>query len=72
MVAIVKQTEAQLTTLSQGSTLMKDFIKLGGSDVATNASILSALFVFLPVLLMAFAVTQANPGPPMRTTARRC
>jgi ABC-2 type transport system permease protein len=39
---------------------MSDFLKLGGSDAGTNASILSALFVFLPVLLMAFAVTQAS------------
>ena len=35
-------------------------MKLGGSDSATNASILSAFFIFMPVLLMAFAVTQAN------------
>jgi ABC-2 type transport system permease protein len=28
--------------------------------VATNAAILSAIFIFMPVLLMAFAVTQAN------------
>jgi ABC-2 type transport system permease protein len=60
MVVVVKQTEAQLSAILQGSPLMRDFIKAGGSDVATNASILSALFVFLPVMLMAFAVTQAN------------
>jgi ABC-2 type transport system permease protein len=34
--------------------------KVGGGDVATNATILSALFTFLPLLLMAFAVTQVN------------
>ncbi len=61
MVVIVKQTEAQLGTISASSPLLKDFItKVGGSDVATNATILSALFAFLPLLLMAFAVTQAN------------
>ena len=61
MVVIVKQTEAQLTTLSASSPLLQDFInKVGGSDVTTNATILSALFSFLPLLLMAFAVTQAN------------
>ena len=60
MVAIVKQTETQLRTVFQGSPLMKDFLKLGGGDAATNAAILSALFILLPVLLMAFAVTQAN------------
>lgn len=60
MVVVVKQTEAQLRTILQSSSLLGDFVKLGGSDAATNASILSALFIFLPLLLMAFAVTQAN------------
>ena len=60
MVVVVKQTEAQLRTILAGSPAMKDFLKLGGGDAATNASILSALFIFLPLLLMAFAVTQAN------------
>ena len=60
MVVIVKQTEAQLRSIMQGSPVMRDFLKLGGSDAATNAAILSALFIFLPLLLMAFAVTQAN------------
>jgi len=60
MVVVVQQTESQLNSLLQGSPAMRDFLKLGGSDAGSNASILSALFVFLPVLLMAFAVTQAN------------
>jgi len=60
MVVIVKETETQLSTLLEGSPLMKDVLKLGGSDVATNATILSALFIFLPLMLMAFAVTQAG------------
>ena len=60
MVVIVKQTEAQLQSLLQGSPAMAAFLKLGGSESATNASILSAFFLFMPVLLMAFAVTQAN------------
>ena len=60
MVVVVQQTESLLSSLLQGSAAMRDFLKLGGSDAGTNASILSALFVFLPVLLMAFAVTQAN------------
>ena len=60
MVVVVQQTESLLNSLLQGSPAMRDFLKLGGSDAGTNASILSALFVFLPVLLMAFAVTQAN------------
>jgi ABC-2 type transport system permease protein len=61
MVVIVKQTETKLSSLSSSSPILKDFItKVGGSDLATNATILSSLFVFLPLLLMAFAVTQAN------------
>jgi ABC-2 type transport system permease protein len=60
MVVVVKQTETQLRALLQGSSVMKDFLRLGGSDSAANAAILSALFIFLPLLLMAFAVTQAN------------
>src|SRR5205807_9228557 len=61
MVVVVKQIETQLATIYQSSPVLKNVItKVGGSDVATNATILSALFVFLPLLLMAFAVTQAN------------
>ena len=61
MVLVVKQTESQLATIYQSSPILKDLItKVGGGDVATNASILSALFTFLPLLLMAFAVTQVN------------
>jgi ABC-2 type transport system permease protein len=61
MVVIVKQTEANMATLYQSSPTLKDFItRVGGGDSTTNATILSALFVLLPLLLMAFAVTQAN------------
>lgn len=61
MIEIVKQTEATLATLSTNSPLLQDFInKVGGSDVTTNATLLSALYVFLPLLVMAFAVTQSN------------
>jgi len=61
MVVVVKQVESQLATIYQGSPLLKEIItKVGGGDVATNATILSALFTFLPLLLMAFAVTQVN------------
>src|SRR5947209_16061417 len=61
MVVVVKQIEAQLTTIYESSPVLKNVItKVGGSDVATNATILSALFVFLPLLLMAFAITQAS------------
>jgi ABC-2 type transport system permease protein len=60
LVVIVKQTAAQLRSLMQGSPALADFLKLGGSDSATNAALFSAFFIFMPVLLMAFAVTQAN------------
>ena len=61
MVVVVKQTLSQLATIIASSPLLKDLItKVGGGDVATNATILSALFTFLPLLLMAFAVTQVN------------
>jgi ABC-2 type transport system permease protein len=61
MVIVVQKTESQLATIYASSPLLKDLItKVGGSDVATNATILSALFTFLPLLLMAFAVTQVN------------
>ncbi len=61
MVVIARQTETSMAALYQSSPLLKDFItKVGRGDITTNATILSALFVLLPLLLMAFAVTQAN------------
>ena len=61
MVVVAKQTADQLKTLATGSSFMKDLItKIGGGDVSFNANLLSALFVLLPLMLMAFAVTQAN------------
>jgi polyether ionophore transport system permease protein len=56
MVIVDQQTAAKLRAILEGSALMRGIF--GG--VATNAAILSALFIFLPVMLMAFAVTQAN------------
>ncbi len=61
MVVIVKQTAASLATMSASSPLLNDFItKVGGGELTANATLLSALFAFLPLMLMAFAVTQAN------------
>ncbi|HET9849309.1 MAG TPA: ABC transporter permease subunit [Candidatus Dormibacteraeota bacterium] len=61
MVVVVKQTESQLVSIAQSSPVLKDFFSaLGGSSVTNNASILSALFAFLPVALMVFALTQTN------------
>jgi len=61
MVVVIKQIEAQMAGLYASSPLLKDEVsKVGGGNIATNATLLSFLFVFLPLLLMAFAVTQAN------------
>src|SRR6266567_7770743 len=61
MVVVAKQTEDQLKTLAASSSFIKDLItRVGGGDVNFNANLLSALFVLLPLMLMAFAVTQAN------------
>lgn len=61
MIVVVKQAEAQLATIYASSPFLKDLItKVGGGDSATNASLLSAFFLLLPLLLMAFAVTQVN------------
>ncbi len=61
MVVVVKQMGDQLNTVAAGSSFMKDLItKLGGGGASFNANLLSALFVLLPLMLMAFAVTQAN------------
>jgi ABC-2 type transport system permease protein len=61
MVVVVKQIETQMISLYASSPLLKEEItRVGGGDLATNATLLSFLFVFLPLLLMAFAVTQAN------------
>jgi ABC-2 type transport system permease protein len=60
MVVIVKQVESQLASIFKDSPLGQDILKAGGSDAVTNTGILSALFIFLPLMLMAFAVTQAN------------
>jgi ABC-2 type transport system permease protein len=61
MVVVVKQMGDQLNTVAAGSSFMKELIaRLGGGGASFNANLLSALFVLLPLLLMAFAVTQAN------------
>jgi len=61
MVVIARQVEAQLTSLFASSPILKNLLtKVGGGDITNNATLLSTLFVFLPLLLMAFAVTQTN------------
>jgi ABC-2 type transport system permease protein len=61
MVSVVKLLESRMSTLYGGSPVLQDLLaKLGGTDAGFNASFLSAMFVFVPLLLMAFAVTQVN------------
>jgi len=61
MVFVVQQMEARLSKLLAGSPTVQTLIKnLGGSDAGLNAGFLSAMFGVLPLLLMAFAVTQVN------------
>ncbi|HYM96755.1 MAG TPA: ABC transporter permease subunit [Candidatus Sulfotelmatobacter sp.] len=60
MVVVVQQTESQLEKLLAGSPLLRSILGLGGSNLMTNARLLSGIFIFVPLMLMAFAVTQAN------------
>jgi ABC-2 type transport system permease protein len=61
MIVAVKQVESTMAALYQDSPFLKAYIAtLGGSDAGTNASLLSAMFAFLPLILMAYAVTQAS------------
>jgi ABC-2 type transport system permease protein len=60
MVVIVVQTESSLRSLFNSSPAMRAVIEAGGGSATSGSAILSALFLFLPVMLMAFAVTQAN------------
>lgn len=60
-VVVIKQTESKLADLASGSSLFKTLItQFGSSNAGFNASLLSAVFLILPLLLMAFAVTQVN------------
>ena len=61
MVIVVKQIGTQMSAILEGSSAMKTLLEtLGGGKLGANATFLSALFQMLPILLMAFAVTQVN------------
>src|SRR5487761_146443 len=61
MVYAVQLLETKLSTLLSSSPGFTNLIKnLGGGDAAVNAGFLSAMFFFLPLFLMGFAVTQVN------------
>jgi ABC-2 type transport system permease protein len=58
---VVQQMEARLTSLLQSSPAAVNLIKnLSGGNADINAGFLSALFIFVPLFLMAFVVTQVN------------
>ncbi len=61
MVVIVKQTESKLGDLLKTDPALANIIgNVGGGNATTNATLLSFFFVILPLLLMAFAISQAS------------
>ncbi len=61
MIFAVQQMESRLSSLFASSPTAMNVIKnIGGGDASFSAGFLSAIFVFLPLFLMAFAVTQVN------------
>jgi ABC-2 type transport system permease protein len=61
MVFAVQQMESKLSSLLASSPAAMNLIKnIGGGSARFEAGFLSAIFVLLPLLLMAFAVTQVN------------
>ncbi len=61
MVLVAGQVAQKLQSLINASPVLQDVLsKVGGGNASFNSTLLSFLFVFLPVLLMAFAVTQAS------------
>jgi ABC-2 type transport system permease protein len=61
MVFAVQQMESRLSTLFASSPTVMNLIKnIGGGNASFDAGFLSAMFVLLPLFLMAFAVTQVN------------
>ncbi len=61
MVFAVQQMESKLSSLFAGSPAVMNLIKnIGGGSASFDAGFLSAMFVLLPLFLMAFAVTQVN------------
>ena len=61
MVVMVGQMETQLSKIFSESSAAQTLIKdLGGGSTNLTAGFLSAMFTFLPLALMAFAVTQVN------------
>ena len=61
VVVVVQQLEARLNALLGSSPAVANLIKtIDGGAVSLSAGLLSAMLFFLPLFLMAFAVTQVN------------
>ena len=61
IVFAVQQMESKLSSLFASSPTVMNLIKnIGGGSASFDAGFLSAMFVLLPLFLMAFAVTQVN------------
>jgi ABC-2 type transport system permease protein len=61
VIVVVQQLETKLSNLLSSSPAFIKLIKdIGGGEASVNAGFLSAMFIFLPIFLMAFAVTQVN------------
>jgi ABC-2 type transport system permease protein len=61
MVVVVQQLQARLEALIATSSAMATLLEsLGGGKLTQNATFLSAVFQIMPLLLMAYAVTQVN------------
>jgi len=57
---VVQQMAARLSNLLSSSPAMLNLLKNLGGGAGINETFLSALFVFLPLFLMAFVVTQVS------------
>ena len=61
MVVAIQQIGKQLEDIVSQSPFMQQILQsIGGSGATLNATFLSAMFQILPILLMAFVVTQVN------------
>ena len=60
-VVLIQQSEAKLQALASGSSFFQALLdQFGSSKAGFDANLLSTIFLILPLLLMAFAVTQVN------------
>src|SRR5258708_1900378 len=61
VVYVVQLMETRFSSLLSSSPAIANLLKnIGGGGVSVNAGLLSGMFIFLPLFLMAFAVTQVN------------